>query len=50
MWLGYLDEFPDYMTQGVSFEDLKEHLLDLYRDLSSGSIPAARRHSELDLA
>jgi hypothetical protein len=50
MWLGHLDEFPDYMTQGSSLEDLKEHLLDLYRDLSSGAIPAARRHSVLDLA
>jgi hypothetical protein len=50
MWLGYLDEFPEYVTQGVSLDDLKEHLLDLYRDLSSGSIPAARRHSELEVA
>ncbi len=49
MWLGYLDEFPDYATQGVSLDDLRQHLLDLYRDLSSGSIPAVRRHSELDL-
>lgn len=32
-WLGRLDEFPDYLTQGESMEDLKAHLLDLYRDL-----------------
>jgi hypothetical protein len=38
------------MTQGATFEDLKEHLLDLYRDLSTGKIPAARRHAELDVA
>lgn len=50
MWLGYLDEYPDYTTQGISLEDLREHLLDLYRDLSSGSIPAARRHAELEVA
>ena len=35
-WLGYLDVFPDYMTQGESFEDLKAHLADLYRDLIGG--------------
>lgn len=35
MWLGYFEEFPDYMTQGESLDDLKEHLLDLYRDLTS---------------
>ncbi len=33
-WLGYLDEFPDYLTQGESFADLKAHLADLYRDLT----------------
>ena len=32
-WLGYLDEFPDYVTQGESLADLKEHLLDLQSDL-----------------
>jgi predicted RNase H-like HicB family nuclease len=36
MWLGYLDEFPEYMTQGYSFADLKDHLIDLMRDLESG--------------
>ena len=49
-WLGYLDRYPDYMTQGSSLEDLKEHLLDLYKDLSSGAIPAVRQHAELEVA
>ena len=48
-WLGHLDEFPDYVTQGTSFEDLKEHLLDLHADLTSGAIPNARYHAELEL-
>jgi hypothetical protein len=50
MWLGYLEQYPDYMTQGTSLENLKEHLLDLYKDLSSGVIPNVRQHSELELA
>ncbi|HLB33509.1 MAG TPA: hypothetical protein VJK54_04670 [Chthoniobacterales bacterium] len=33
-WIGYLDEWPDYLTQGLSFEDLKVHLMDLFKDLS----------------
>ena len=49
-WIGYLDEFPDYLTQGSTLEDLKEHLLDLHRELTSGMIPNMRRHSELKLA
>lgn len=49
-WLGYLDEFPDYMTQGESLADLKAHLADLYRDLTSGDIPSVRRHAKLQVA
>src|SRR5258708_1145051 len=50
MWVGTLDEYPDYTTQGTSFEDLKEHLQDLYKELSSGSIPGVRQHAELEVA
>jgi hypothetical protein len=32
MWLGYLEEFPDYWTQGETNEQLEENLRDLYRD------------------
>ncbi len=49
-WLGYLEEFPDYMTQGETFEELKENLKDLYAELTSGNIPAVRRVSELHIA
>ena len=48
MWLGYLDQYPDYMTQGTSLEDFKEHLADLHRDLSAGVLPGVRRHAELE--
>jgi len=40
-WLGYLQEYPDYWTQGESLDDLREHLKDLHADLSSGEIPGA---------
>ena len=50
MWLGYLEEFPDYMTQGDSLEELQENLKDIYEDLTSGKIPNVRRRGELQLA
>ena len=25
-WIGYLEEYPDYWTQGDSMDDLLEHL------------------------
>ncbi len=49
-WLGHLEEYPDYMTQGKTLDDLKAHLLDLYKDLSGGRIPCVRRVAELDLS
>jgi predicted RNase H-like HicB family nuclease len=49
-WLGYLQEYPDYWTQGETLDDLKEHLRDLFQDLTSGQIPGARRIGELDVA
>ena len=48
-WLGYLDEFPDYWTQGKTEDDLREHLADLYKELTSGTIPNVRRVAELDI-
>ena len=48
--MGYLDEFPDYLTQGDSFEDLKAHLASLYEDLVSGEVPCVRHSGELDVA
>ena len=49
-WLGYLQDYPDYWTQGENFDDLVEHLKDLYLDLSSGHIPGARKVGELVIA
>ena len=48
-WLGYFEEYPDYVTQGDTLEDLQEHLKDLFGDLTSGAIPGVRRVAELTL-
>ncbi len=29
MWLGQLEAYPDYMTQGETIEELKENLKDI---------------------
>lgn len=33
MWLGYLEDYPDYMTQGKTLKELEENLEDIYREL-----------------
>jgi predicted RNase H-like HicB family nuclease len=50
VWLGHLEEFPDYMTQGESLEELQENLKDIYEELVSGRIPSVRHVAELQVA
>jgi predicted RNase H-like HicB family nuclease len=49
MWLGYVEEFPDYTTQGQSLSELEDNLRELYRDLRSGEIPGIRSVAELSM-
>jgi predicted RNase H-like HicB family nuclease len=46
-WLGYLQDYTDYWMQGEALEDLKEHLKELYGEITSGSIPGIRRLEDL---
>jgi predicted RNase H-like HicB family nuclease len=34
-WLGYLQDYPDYWTQGQTFDDLIAHLADLCQELTN---------------
>ena len=49
MWLGYLEEYPDYVTQGATLEELQEHLRDIHQEFGEGNIPGVRRVAELPL-
>jgi predicted RNase H-like HicB family nuclease len=49
IWLGYLEEFPDYMTQGKTLEELKKNLKDIFKDITDGHIPCIRRVAELEV-
>jgi len=46
-YLGYLMDYPDYLTQGTSMEDLQEHPVSLYKDLTSGELPYVKKVGEL---
>lgn len=47
VWIGWLEEYPDYQTQGYSFDELKENLKDIYDEVTSGRIPNIRKQGEL---
>lgn len=48
-YVGHLNEFPDYDTQGLSIEELKENLKSLYEDIKTEKIPFIRHVAELEL-
>ncbi|MHC4442156.1 MAG: type II toxin-antitoxin system HicB family antitoxin [Planctomycetota bacterium] len=47
MWVGWLEEYPDYRIQGKSLPELKDNLKDIYKELTSGNIPGVRKVGEL---
>ena len=49
MQLGYLEDYPDYITQAETIEELQENLKDLYADLTGGHIPGVRKVAELPI-
>lgn len=46
-YLGFLNDYPDYQTQGTSKEELVRNLKDLLADLESGEVPYIRKVEEL---
>lgn len=49
-YIGHLNEFPDYETQGYSKEELVENLTDLLTDLESDNVPYVRKVEEMVVA
>lgn len=49
-YIGYLNDYPDYQTQGLSKEELTDNLKDLLKDIESDEIPYIRKVEELVLA
>ena len=49
-FIGFLNEYPDYQTQGEHKEELAENLKDLLNDLESGHVSYVRKVEELMVA
>lgn len=49
-FVGFLNDYPDYMTQGMGKEELAENLKSLLVDLESGDVPYIRKVDELLVA
>jgi predicted RNase H-like HicB family nuclease len=49
-FLGFLNDYPDYHTQGYSKEELLENLKDLLKDIQSEEIPFIKKVEEMAIA
>jgi predicted RNase H-like HicB family nuclease len=48
-WLGYINDYPEYVTQGISLDELKENLKEIYNDIENELVPGKRKLMELEL-
>lgn len=49
-FIGFLNDYPDYETQGYSKEELLEKLKDLLKDIESEEVPYIRKVEEFAVA
>lgn len=49
-FIGFINDYPDYQTQGESKEELIDNLKDLWIDIESNQIPYLRKVEELLVA
>jgi predicted RNase H-like HicB family nuclease len=47
IWLGHLQNYPDYLTQGETLAELKENLVDISREIVANWIPKVKTVEEL---
>jgi predicted RNase H-like HicB family nuclease len=47
MWVGWLELYPDYKSQGNTIQELEENLQDIYKEINGGKIPQIRKIGEL---
>jgi len=49
-WVGYIEEYPDFHTQGNTLEELKENIIDIYKDIQSGLVPNVKKAQVMEIA
>jgi len=49
-FVGHVQEYPDYESQGKTLEELKDNLLEIYDDIRKGLVPDAEPCQVLEVA
>ena len=49
-FVGHIQEYPDYESQGKTLEELRDNLIDIYDDIKEGLVPDAEPFQILEVA
>ena len=49
-FIGHIQEYPDYESQGETIDELKENLIEIYNDIKKGLVPDAEPFQLLEVA
>jgi hypothetical protein len=49
-YVGHLDDYPDYTTQGETIEEFEDMLRSLYEDIQTFDFPFVQHHGKLKIA
>ena len=49
-FIGHVQEYPDYESQGKTMDELKENLIEIYKDINQGLVPDAEPFHLLEVA
>jgi predicted RNase H-like HicB family nuclease len=49
-FIGHIQEYPDYESQGKTMDELKENLIEIFNDINKGLVPDAEPFQLLEVA
>lgn len=49
-FIGHIQEYPDYESQGKTVDELRENLIEIYNDINKGLVPDAEPFQLLKVA
>ncbi len=49
-FIGHIQEYPDYESQGRTLDELGENLIEIYNDINEGLVPDAEPFQRMEVA
>ena len=49
-FVGHIQEYPEYESQGKTLDELKDNLIEIYNDIQNGLVPDAEAFQLLEVA